>query len=89
MCVIGLSAIARNARRKLKIGGKIRQRLDGVPLPQIAEPGFGYESHITIDRRCGFLRGCPVTSAAAKDGRQVRELQSRKEKSSLVWADTA
>lgn len=41
-------------RRTLKIGGKVRYRPDGTPLPQIGTPGFGYKSHIRIDRRCGL-----------------------------------
>ena len=40
-----------DARWTLKIGGKIRYRPDGTPLPQIALPVFGYKSHIVIDRR--------------------------------------
>ncbi len=41
---------------KLKIGGKVRYRPDGTPLPMIAVPAFGYKSHISIDRRHGFIR---------------------------------
>lgn len=40
----------------VKVGGKIRYRPDGTPLPQIAAPVFGYKSHISIDRRFGFIR---------------------------------
>ncbi|WP_197703968.1 hypothetical protein [Cohaesibacter sp. ES.047] len=39
----------------LKVGGKVRYRPDGMPLPQIALPVFGYKSHISIDRKFGFL----------------------------------
>lgn len=46
-----------NARWTLKVGGKVRYRPDGTPLPQIALPVFGYKSHISIDRRYGFTRG--------------------------------
>ena len=35
-----------DARWTLKIGGKVRYRPDGTPLPQIATPVFGYKSHI-------------------------------------------
>jgi hypothetical protein len=31
-----------DARWTVKIGGKIRYRPDGTPLPQIATPVFGY-----------------------------------------------
>ena len=78
-----------NARWTLKIGGKIRYRPDGAPLPQIALPVFGYKSHIAIDRRFGFIRGCSVTSAAAPDGRELRNLLSYDNTSQEVWADTA
>src|SRR5699024_5483933 len=78
-----------NARWTLKIGGKIRHRPDGTPLPQIALPVFGYKSHITIDRRFGFIRGCAATSAAEADGRMLRRLVSKENSSSEVWADSA
>ena len=41
----------------LKIGGKVRYRPDGTFLPMIALPVIGYKSHISIDRRFGFIRG--------------------------------
>ena len=50
-----------DARRTLKIGGKIRDRPDGTPLPQIAVPVFGCKSHVSIDRRYGFIRESVVT----------------------------
>ena len=58
-----------NARWTLKVGGKVRYRPDGTPLPMIAVPVFGYKSHISIDRRFGFIRESPVTSASEADGR--------------------
>ena len=78
-----------NARWTLKIGGKVRYRPDGSPLPQIALPVFGYKSHISIDRRFGFIRESAVTSAAAPDGRMLRQLLSDENTSMEVWADTA
>ncbi|MEO0923001.1 MAG: transposase, partial [Pseudomonadota bacterium] len=78
-----------NARWTLKIGGKIRYRPDGTPLPQIALPVFGYKSHISIDRRFGFIRQASVTSASDADGRQLRYLISKDNTASDVWADTA
>lgn len=53
-----------DARWTVKIGGNIRYRPDGTPLPQIATPVFGCKSHISIDRRFGFIRKAAVTSAA-------------------------
>ncbi|MEM8821664.1 MAG: IS5 family transposase [Pseudomonadota bacterium] len=78
-----------NARWTLKIGGKVRYRPDGTPLPMIAVPVFGYKSHISIDRRYGFIRESAVTAASAADGRQLRRLVSRENTGSEVWADSA
>lgn len=78
-----------DARWTLKVGGKIRFRPDGTPLPMIAVPVFGYKSHISIDRRFGFIRESTVTAASAADGRQLRRLVSRENTSSEVWADSA
>lgn len=78
-----------NARWTLKIGGKIRYRPDGTPLPQIALPVFGYKSHISIDRRFGFIREATVTSASNADGRQLKNLVSKDNTAGDVWADSA
>ena len=78
-----------DARWTVKVGGKIRYRPDGTPLPQIATPVFGYKSHISIDRRYGFIRGSKVTSAAAPDGRQLKDVIDKTNTASDVWADTA
>jgi IS5 family transposase len=73
----------------VKIGGKIRYRPDGTPLPQIATPVFGYKSHISVDRRFGFIRKATVTSAADSDGRQLRRVIDTSNTASDVWADSA
>jgi len=78
-----------DARWTLKVGGKIRYRPDGTPLPMIALPVFGYKSHISIDRRFGFVREHSVTAASAPDGRQLRHLISTDNTSGEVWADSA
>ena len=78
-----------DARWTLKIGGKVRYQSDGTPLPRIALPVFGYKSHISIDRRFGFIREAVVTSAAAPDGRQLNRLVTTDNTSSEVWADSA
>ena len=78
-----------DARWTLKIGGKVRYRRDGKPLPQIALPVFGYKSHISIDRRFGFIRAATVTSAAGADGRQLNHVVTTDNTSSSVWADSA
>ena len=73
----------------MKIGGKVRYRPDGTPLPMIGTPVFGYKSHISIDRRFGFIREAAVTSASAPDGRQLKRLVSQDNTGSEVWADSA
>ena len=78
-----------DARWTLKIGGKVRYREDGTPLPMIALPVFGYKSHISIDRRFGFIRSMAVTSASAADGRLLRRVISTDNTGSEVWADSA
>jgi hypothetical protein len=78
-----------NARWTLKVGGKVRYRPDGTPLPMIAVPVFGYKSHIGIDRRFGFIRESAVTSASHADGRMLKRLVTTGNTSSEVWADSA
>jgi len=78
-----------NARWTLKVGGKVRCRPDGTPLPMIAIPTFGYKSHIVIDRRYGFIRNCAVTSAAHSDGKMLRKVVTTDNTSGDVWADSA
>jgi len=78
-----------DARWTVKIGGKIRYRPDGTPLPQIATPVFGYKSHISIDRRYGFIRKAAVTSAADSDGRQLRRVIDTSNTAGDIWADSA
>lgn len=60
-----------DARWPLKIGGKVCYCPDGTLLPQIGTPVVGYKSHISIDRRCSFIRKAKVTSVAESDGRQL------------------
>jgi len=78
-----------NARWTLKIGGKVRYRPDGTPLPMIAVPVFGYKSHISIDRKFGFIRESAVTAASAADGRMLKRLVTTGNTSGEVWADSA
>jgi hypothetical protein len=66
----------------------MRYRPDGTPLPQIATPVFGYKSHISVDRRYGFIRKGVVTSAAESDGRQLRRVIDTANTASDVWADS-
>ena len=70
------------SKAKVAEDGKQQQR-------DIAVPAFGYKNHTSIDRRHGFIRGWNVTSAAAYDGAQLRNVVDRKNTGSTVWADTA
>ncbi len=78
-----------DARWTLTVGGKIRYRPDRTPLSQIAPPVFGYKSHISIDRRSGFIRKAPVTSAAESDGRQLRQVIDTSNTAGNIWAGRA
>ncbi|TGU44572.1 IS5 family transposase [bacterium M00.F.Ca.ET.152.01.1.1] len=70
------------SKAKVAEEGKAQQR-------DIAIPAFGYKNHAAIDRRHGFIRGWNVTSAAAYDGAQLRNVLNRANTGSTVWADTA
>lgn len=70
------------SKAKVAEEGKAQQR-------DIAIPAFGYKNHASIDRRHGFIRGWNVTSAAAYDGAQLRNVLNRGNTGSTVWADTA
>ena len=70
------------SKAKVAEDGKQKQR-------DIAVPAFGYKDHASIDRRHGFIRGFNVTSASAYDGAQLRNVLSKENTGSTVWADTA
>ena len=55
----------------------------------IAIPMFGYKNHAAIDRVHGFIRGWTVTSASAHDGAQLRNVVTKDNTASTVWADSA
>ena len=56
---------------------------------EIAIPVFGYKTHVSIDRKHGFVRRFTVTSAAAHDGAQLANVLDPANTASEVWADTA
>lgn len=70
---------------------KARERADGTkPAVDIAIPTFGYQNHVSIDRRHGLIRRWLATDAAAYEGARLREgLLDRSNTASTVWADTA
>ena len=55
----------------------------------IAIPMFGYNNHAGIDRTHGFIRGWTVTSASTHDGAQLRNVVTKDNTASTVWADSA
>ena len=77
------------ARWTLRVGGRVRHRPDGTPLPMIAVPVFGCRSHISIDRRFGFIRESAATSAPHADGRMLRRPVTTDNTSGDIRADTA
>jgi len=78
-----------DVRWTVKVGGEVRYRSDDTPLPQIATPVFGYKSHISFDRRFGFIPKGKVTSAAHSDGRELRHVVGTGNTASDVGADSA
>lgn len=77
-----------DARWTLKFA-KARALPDGRPGTDIAIPSFGYKSSIAICRRYGFIRCGKVTDGARFDGRMLRDVVTRDNTASDVWADTA
>lgn len=80
----------RDARWTVKFS-KAKERPDGSkPSVDIAIPTFGYQNHISIDRRFGFIRKWQATDAAAYEGARLREgLLDKTNTAGSVWADTA
>jgi IS5 family transposase len=61
-----------------------------MPPVDLAIPLFGYQNHVSIDRRFGFIRRWAATDAAAYEGRRLRQgLLDKSNTASGVWADTA
>ena len=77
-----------NARWTVKFS-KGKPKEDGTVQGDIAIPSFGYKNHIAIDREHGFIRSFKVTHAARHDGAMLREVVTRDNTGSDVWADTA
>ena len=62
----------RDARWTLKRAKARPAKADGAKAEvEIAIPVFGYKTHVSIDRKHGFVRRFTVTSAAAHDGAQL------------------
>ena len=80
----------RDARWTLKRAKARPAKADGTKAKvEIAVPMFGYKTHVSIDRKHGFVRRFTVTSAAAHDGAQLANVLDATNTASDVWADTA
>jgi IS5 family transposase len=80
----------RDARWTIKFT-KAKETPGGAkPMVDIAIPAFGYQNHIAIDRKFGFIRGWQATDAAAYEGARLREgLLDAANTAKTVFADTA
>jgi transposase, IS5 family len=58
-------------------------------LVDLAIPEFGYQNHISADRRHRLIRTWLVTDAAAHAGVRLADLLDRTNTAGGVWADTA
>ena len=80
----------RDARWTLKRAKARAAKADGTKARvAIAVPMFGYKTHVSIDRKHGFIRHFTVTGAAAHDGAQMPNVLDPANTASDVWADTA
>jgi transposase, IS5 family len=55
----------------------------------LAIPAFGYQNHLSADRRHRLIRKWRVTDAAAPAGKQLADLLDPANTASDVWADSA
>ena len=80
----------RDARWTVKFS-KAKPKPDGtMPPVDIAIPTFGYQNHVSIDRKYGLIRRWDATDAAAYEGARPRAGRLDKTNTaSAVWADTA
>ena len=80
----------RDARWTLKRAKARAAKTDGTKARvEIAVPVFGYKTHVSIDRKHGFVRRFTVTSAAAHDGAQLANVLDPANTASEIWGDTA
>jgi transposase, IS5 family len=78
----------RDARWTVKYT-KAKPREDGRPQLDLAIPLFGYQNHISADRRHRLIRKWRVTDAAAHAGAHLGALLDPANTASEVWADSA
>ena len=78
----------RDARWTVKYT-KAKPRQDGTRVVDLAIPAFGYQNHLSADRRHRLIRKWRVTDAAAHAGARLGELLDPANTASKVWADSA
>ena len=78
----------RDARWTVKCT-KAKPLEDGRKQVDLAIPAFGYQNHISADRRHRLIRRWLVTDAAAHAGSRLGELLDPANTASDVWADSA
>jgi IS5 family transposase len=77
----------RDARWTVKTS-KAKPREGETPMVDLAIPEFGYQNHISADRRHRLIRRWLVTDAAAHAGARLADLLDPGNTASEVWADT-
>ena len=77
----------RDARWTVKTT-KAKPREGETPMVDLAIPAFGYQNHISADRRHRLIRRWLVTDAAAHAGARLADLLDPGNTASGVWADT-
>jgi IS5 family transposase len=77
----------RDARWTVKTT-KAKPRAGETPLVDLAIPAFGYQNHISADRRHRLIRRWLVTDAAAHAGARLADLLDPDNTAAGVWADT-
>jgi hypothetical protein len=77
----------RDARWTVKTT-KAKPRDGEPPMVDLTIPEFGYQNHISADRRHRLIRRWLVTDAAAHAGARLADLLDPDNTASGVWADT-
>ena len=77
----------RDARWTVKTT-KAKPKDGETPKVDLAIPAFGYQNHISADRRHRLIRRFVVTDAAAHAGARLADLLDPSNTASGVWADT-
>jgi transposase, IS5 family len=79
----------RDARWTVKYTKAKRQEDGSKPRVDLAIPLFGYQNHISADRRHRLIRKWQVSDAAAHAGARLKDLLDPANTASDVWADSA